>query len=84
MQYVAVCKMNACMYQAHLLRCHAFGNSIKSNDVLMKQPRAQSGPEHIYCSFATYTSFRIIPAMMINFSTQPCIFAIYMNAEIEL
>ena len=49
-QYVVVCKMNACAYHARLLYCHVFGDNIEHNNVLVRQPRAQNGPEHMYCS----------------------------------
>ena len=52
-QCVVVCKMNACAYHTCLLCCHAFGNGIERDDVLMRQPRAKSGPDHMYCLFAT-------------------------------
>ena len=53
MQYVVVCKMNACVYHAWLLCCHVFGDNIEHDDMLVRQPRAQNGPEHMYCLLAT-------------------------------
>ena len=52
-QYVVAYKMNDCAYHARSLCCHVFGEDIEHDDMLARQPRAQNGPEHMYCSLAT-------------------------------